>query len=107
MRRWRTRNFRLGFRLRFGLGRRCRLFCSDITVVRGLLRRRLVAFHQIRRHASLGAWDAVRKQWFAVALQLLFGAERVRGQQFRRVELTARRTASEHYHDGERRTDRN
>lgn len=108
-RRRRTRDLglRLYLRLRLRLHRRSRGFYSGVAAISRPLRRRLITFHQIRRHTRLRAWHACGKKRLALARKLFLGVEYVVGQHFRRVELTTRCATAEHQHQRKRRTDSN
>ena len=88
------RDLRLRLRLRFGLCRRRQRAWPRPRRRRRLLGRRLVAFHQIRRHARFGARHAVSETAArgrpAVFFLVLKTSD---GQHFGRIELTARRAS--------------
>ncbi len=108
LRRRRACHLRLGFRLRLGfLGSRCGLGCGVTGFRRHRLRRRLIALHQIRRHAGLRSRHALGKERLAVAGQLFLGVEHVRGNDFGRIELATRRARAERKQQCKRRTDAN
>ncbi len=106
MRRRRRRTHNRGLRFWFGLGfwRGCRWVGRGVSDVGGPLRRRLIAFYQVRRHTRFRARHSRGKKRLAVARKLFLGVEYVGIQHFRRVELTARRTTAEHEYKRKRRT---
>jgi hypothetical protein len=102
--RWGIGDFRSGLRFGFRLFRRNGLGRRVASANGRLLRRGLIAFHQIRRYSRLRARHALREHWLAIALQLFLGAENVRGKRLGGIELPTGRASTEPEYQRKHRT---